>query len=458
MLPILLFPQEQDRKGIHQIEYYEHLGKPKDHHTKAIKPKEKTYTGEKPAVQVFGWHPYWAANDEYKFYDYNALHTIGFFSYAVDPGTGSYTTIHGWDKTPIIEYAHQRDVKVVLVITNFGYDNNDILLSDPQKRATLISESVSLVKEHDGDGINIDFENIRSSQRENLSLFMTALSYELKSEIPEAELSICLPAVYWTEAFDLDVLSDVCDYLIIMGYNYFWSGSNIAGPVAPLENRYYCVKNSILDNLEKDVPKHKLYLGVPWYGIDWPVESSDRMSATTGTGTARIFPAMEDLAKTHDKTFDVDFKTPWIAYHDEQWRQAWYDDSLSLSHKYKMVESFGLGGIGIWAISYHDNEGIVWEGIRNYFKATDVSENISNKLSLYPNPCKDYIRLEISEYHNPEMNIKIRDLTGVEIFNTNLFYKNTLLIDFNAVDISPGLYILELNTGIMTYSELFIKI
>ena len=235
LLPILLFSQEQDWKGIHHIEYYEHLGKPKDKLTIPGKPQERTYTGEKPSVHVFGWHPYWADGDEYKYYDYNALHTIGYFSYAVDPATGSYTTIHGWDETPVIEYAHQRDVRVVLVITNFGYDNNDILLSDPQKRATLISESVSLVKEYDGDGINIDFENIRSSQRENLSSFMTALSYELRSVIPEAELSICLPPVYWSDAFDLEVLSDLCDYLIIMGYNYFWSGSSIAGPVAPLD-------------------------------------------------------------------------------------------------------------------------------------------------------------------------------------------------------------------------------
>ncbi len=429
-----------EHKSIHEIEYNNHVGKTV-HDRKEIIFENNLMKGERLPIKVFGWHPYWAASNDHLAYDYNVLSTIGYFSYNVDPATGTYISIHNWDKTPIIDYAHQLGVKVVLVITNFGYDENDMLLSDPQKTSRLIDESVRLVKKHGGDGINIDFESIRSSQRENLSIFMTELAKELKSEIPEAELSICLPAVYWTDAFDLQVLAAVCDYMLIMGYGYFWAGSVTAGPVAPLVNRTYCVKNSIITNLEAGVPKETLFLGVPWYGIDWQVENHERMAKSTASGKARIFPAMEWLADIHGKIFDDEFKTPWIAYYDGGWRQAWYDDSLSLSYKYQMIESFGLGGIGIWAISYQDDAGVVWRGLRDYFTPTAVNDEVSNDIIIYPNPCRETLNIILPECFLGANEICIMSFEGKVIYENIISNIKELRIDLSELNLSAGLYL-----------------
>lgn len=40
------------------------------------------------------------------------------------------------------------------------------------------------------------------------------------------------PAVDWDEMLDIQNLAEHLDYLMIMGYDYYWNGSNQAGPVS----------------------------------------------------------------------------------------------------------------------------------------------------------------------------------------------------------------------------------
>jgi hypothetical protein len=55
----------------------------------------------------------------------------------------------------------------------------------------------------------------------------------------------------------------------MMGYNYYWSGSSTAGPVAPLDGEDYDITGSIReDYLDEGVAPSRLLLGMPWYGYD----------------------------------------------------------------------------------------------------------------------------------------------------------------------------------------------
>jgi len=125
------------------------LGKPAP-----LLPNKKSELSRK----VFGWHPYWASSSAYLSYDYNILTHLAYFSYETDTLTGGYKTINGWDQTPVIEYAHQRGVKVVLTVTNFGTAANHALLMDTLKQIKMIQTITNLLKSRNGDGVNFDFE------------------------------------------------------------------------------------------------------------------------------------------------------------------------------------------------------------------------------------------------------------------------------------------------------------
>jgi spore germination protein YaaH len=47
--------------------------------------------------------------------------------------------------------------------------------------------------------------------------------------------------------------------------------------------------------------------------------------------------------------------------------QLWYDDSISLSHKYDWVKNKKLSGVGIWALGYDHGDTELWELLANKF-------------------------------------------------------------------------------------------
>jgi spore germination protein len=360
--------QESVHKSIHQRESEFHACDPASTPGDTTTPLpllSKTAAGKGiPARMVYGWHPYWLSQAAHLSYDYSALTHIAFFSYETDTATGKYTTVRGWDTTPLISYAHQQGVKVTLTVTNFGYDQNDKLLGDTVKQEQMITALITLLKSRNGDGVNFDLEMIRNTQRVNLVKFIRRAATRIRSELPGAEISMATPAVDWSGTWDFAQLAGICDYLIVMGYDYYWSGSTTAGPVAPLEGENYNVTRTIDTYLAAGVPRERLILGVPWFGHDWPVSTGARKSPATGAASSRTYTVAEQMAISYGKVFDQTTKVPWISYMSgTAWRQVWYDDSLSLALKYALVNTRSLAGIGIWALGYDGGRPEIWNGI-----------------------------------------------------------------------------------------------
>lgn len=414
--------------GIHQLESDAHRNErsldteyPVKSRPLAARPRAVT----SPSKKVFGYHPYWAPPLAYAAYDYSVLSHIGYFSYETDTATGGYLTVRGWNTTPLIDTAHSHGVRVSLVVTNFGYDNNDKILGDSAKQSTMIAGLIQLLQSRNGDGVNFDLEGVRGIQRSNLVRFMQRAAAEIKAQVPAAEISMATPAVDWDSAFDLPQLSQTCDYLILMGYDYYWSGSATAGPVAPLEGEQYDVTSSVTSYLSAGVSAGRLLLGVPWYGYDWPVTGSRRKSAATGSGVGYPYQTLEPEAEANGKTFDVTTQVPWFGYQSSsQWHQAWYDDSTSLALKYLFANSKNLAGIGIWALSYQGDGPELWSGIRNAFPDTAVSAVPVHgpKLPLeytlsqnFPNPFNPATTIAFTLAGRSRITVEVMDVLGKKI-------------------------------------------
>jgi spore germination protein YaaH len=343
---------------------------------------------------IFGWNPYWVGT-AYQSYNYGLLNTIAYFSYEVDTATGSYKDIHFWKTTNLIPIAHTYGVKVVLTVTNFGATNNTKILSNAAKRERLIDSLIALVQYRNADGVNIDFESVGSSQRQNLVTFMTALSNRFHTQIPGSKVSICLPAVDWNNSFDIPALNNVCDQLIMMGYDYYWSTAPNAGPPAPLLSGSvwgsYNVTNSVNSYLQKGVTPSKFLLGVPYYGYQWPTTSGNLNATTTGSATAYQYSSMKTRAMSYGRLWDGNSQTPWYKFQTTSWYQGWYDDSVSLGYKYDLVNTKNISGIGIWALSYDGSNNELWNTISRKFSINPVRKLTENAEQFYlaqnyPNP------------------------------------------------------------------------
>ncbi|RMF08494.1 MAG: T9SS C-terminal target domain-containing protein [Candidatus Neomarinimicrobiota bacterium] len=361
----------QPHPGIHQRQwnyyrqhYQEPLYRPD---TTAILPLQPRAFA--PSRTVFGYHPYWEGTN-WQDYNYDLLTTVAYFSAEVN-SSGQLTHLHGWPVTGLINAAHAHGVKVVLCATLFNSSSMETLLSSADRRQTLITNLLSQVQAGQADGVNIDFEGLPASQKQNMVQFITDLTTTFHTQIPGSEVTLAMPAVDWNHAWDYSALAGIADGLFIMGYDYHWSGSSTTGAVAPLTGGTYNVSWSVSDYLASTGNRaDKLILGVPYYGIEWPAVSSSPGAATTGTGSSKIYNTAVVLAATYGRNWDTNSQTPWYAYSSGGWHQGWYDDAQSLELKYDLALSQNLQGVGIWALGYDHGRQELWDLLASVFSGS----------------------------------------------------------------------------------------
>ena len=334
---------------------------------KKTKPKAGTNS---LSHTVFGWNPYWMGT-AYKDFDYSLLSDVSYFSYEVDPNTGLPSDMHYWLTTELVDYAHNNNCKVSLTVTIFK--GHATLFANSTSQKTLIDTIVGLLKYRNADGVNLDIEAVPSSQSTQLTAFVKNFSTGVRNELPNAQISIDLPAVNWNDKFNVAAMVNYIDLFLIMGYDYYWSGSEEAGPVSPKNNGNtwpaYDVTRSINYYIEKGIPTEKLALAVPYYGRDWTTNSSSVPSSTTGGSSSKTYQKVRDEYSNYAYHWDMSASVAYKTYQDGSvWHQCWYDDEFSLAAKYDLVKMKKLAGIGIWALGYDGAYPNLWNMLQEKFK------------------------------------------------------------------------------------------
>ena len=367
----------QELRSAHaeQQEYYSHYGFDSEKAWNALKTytpgQNKIYTSQNRELLkiTYGWYPYWMGTAYYDF-DYSLLSDIAYFSYEVNAQTGEPDTTHYWKTTNIVNEAHTAGSRVHLTATLFS--DHETFFFNPEAQNTFIDSIVSLVAYREADGINIDFEMVPSSVKEELTALMHNLSAALKTYRPDAQLSIALPAVDWSNSFNVAAMLDATDYFIIMGYEYHWSGSAYAGPGAPKNNggiwSAYDLTRSVNKYLEKGIPKEQLVLGLPYYGRVWPVVADMVPAQTEGSGSPKIYSAIRNEFSGYEKLWDEHASVSYYSYiENAQNRQCWFNDTASLALIYDMIKMKEIAGMGIWALGYDGDYPDLWELLEEKF-------------------------------------------------------------------------------------------
>jgi spore germination protein YaaH len=323
-----------------------------------------TAYAEPPArlsTRVYGYLPYWTATK--KTWDYQGLTDLALFSVGASD-TGSLTSTTFWRSSQarmLIDDAHRHGVKVELAVTNFDPTSLHTLLSSSAAVDTLVT---ALVKEalvtQPGDGLSIDFEGLRGADRSALVEFIRKLRAAMKALNSDSQLSLATPAVDWSSAYDYAGLAEQSDTLFIMGYGYHWSGSSSPGPGAPLSCGSpwgnICLSKTVADYVTALGPglRHKIVLGLPLYGYDYPADSDKIGAKALGSGSAILYSAAR--TQVMSRRYEPVSQTPWYVYTDAKGtlHQVWYEDEESIGKKLDYIVQQRIGGVGFWALGYED--------------------------------------------------------------------------------------------------------
>lgn len=354
---------------------------------------------------VMGFAPYWALDGFYQNYQMEHLSVIAYFGVTCYPdGTlvKNDSGWSGWNSTALsglVTKAHAGGVKVVLTVKNFDRASIETLVGNATYRSRLISNILYEIQEKNVDGVNIDFEHIpvstpvSSTHRQNFASFIDQVADAVHTARPGSHVSVDIMGTSGLDMLIYDVAAlgaSSVDSIMVMSYDFhstsYYAGKK-AGPVSPLygDQYWYTVERSMNDIASK-VSKNKIIMGVPYYGLEFPVSSSTWL---TKNGTVVSGGAITTYANVMDPIFDEwhnistiqwddGEKMTWYRYRwpssttgPDYW-QGYYDDPKSLGAKYDFVISKGLGGIGIWALGYDNGRLELWNTIRDKFSKEPI--------------------------------------------------------------------------------------
>lgn len=378
-----LFAQAPPTMSIHQeeLEYYNGLGLTTDAQFDALNgttkmPAMLSKAGCSLEKIVFGYHPYWVGST-YLNYRWDLLSDLCYFSYEVDTLTGNAYSTHSWSTAAVVDTALAHGTRVHLCVTLF--DGHTYFLTHASAKQTLITNLINLVTARGAHGVNIDFEGVPSSQKANLTAFLIDLCNQMHLANPAYKVSIAAPAVNWSGTYDVAALSGYLDWFVIMGYDYYWSGSSTAGPGSGL----YSMTCSTNDNLSRSLSYYldagaantQIVLALPYYGREWHTTSSSVPSSTIpSTSSSRTYKYVQDNASGYYSNANMHWEpnsfSPYHVFNDGvAWHQCFADNEKSLEYRYDMIYLRNIAGIGIWALGYDDTYTALWDLIEN--KLTD---------------------------------------------------------------------------------------
>jgi spore germination protein YaaH len=321
---------------------------------------------------VFGYLPYWEyANGAQYNLKYDLLTHIACFDFAAST-TGSLSNPSGWPWTSLINTAHSKGVKVIMCITNFDGDEIHTILTNATVKQTLIQNIITKIQTYNLDGVNIDFEGLLTADRGTvINSFMAELTNSVHTALPGKEVSFAGPAVNWS-GWNFAGLANSCDYIFIMGYDFFGSWSTTSGPSAPLIGGSYNITNTVVSQYSSVVNSNpgKLILGVPYFGTHFITETELPGSKVTGYVNSPRFSSTYPASQSYGYIWNTTYKVPWYKYQESsKWHQVWFDDDSSLALKYDLAISKNLKGVGMWALNYDNGRNELWNLITRKFNS-----------------------------------------------------------------------------------------
>ena len=258
--------------------------------------------------------------------------------------------------------AHELGMDVWALITDvdsadlYGVEINFVeLLSSSANRRHLIEGLMAQVDSYGLDGINIDFEKVRSDSGIHFVQFVRELSIETRKRGVVLSVDNYVPSEY-TAHYNRREQGIVADYIIIMGYDEHYVGGGAAGSNASIG----FVEDGIV-NTKEVVPAEKIINAIPFYTRVWE-SGPDGLKASTLTMAAEAdWISRNGVSPTWVDEFCQNYAEYQV---DGTLYQCWLEDVDSVRVKLQVMQSQGIKGVASWKLGLEVPA--VWDVIAEY--------------------------------------------------------------------------------------------
>lgn len=275
--------------------------------------------------------------------------------YSIIDNEGNISNIASSD---YVAQAHEKGLQVWGLVDNFNENiSTTEILSRTSTRQNLVRQLVDAALSAGLDGINIDFEYLEEAVGIHFLQFLRELSVETHKNNLVLSVDNPVPEDF-TSHYDRAEQGRVVDYVIIMGYDEHYVGSEEAGSVASLP----WVEQGIKDTLA-EVPAERVINAVPFYSRLWKTLAGTLSSEAIGMGQAR-----EVVEKYNVETYwDKNTSQNYGAFENEGAEfQIWIEDAQSIAEKVKLSSKYNLAGVAAWKLGFESSD--IWQAISDNLK------------------------------------------------------------------------------------------
>ncbi|WP_166743000.1 glycosyl hydrolase family 18 protein [Paenibacillus castaneae] len=285
------------------------------------------------------------------------------FEVADDKGT-----IKGKADPAYVKWAHQQGLQIWALFSNsFDPELTTKVLATVETRFTMIQQLIAFAQLYHLQGINIDFENVHTSDKANFVQFVRELTPLLHEQglVVSVDVTPKSNSEMWSLFLDRASLGKVVDYMMVMAYDEHWAASPKSGSVASLP----WVEQSLLRIMEEDqVPASKIMLSMPLYTRIWTEAKGDDGKVSVSSKAVGMDRVKEIIAeKKLTPVLDPAAGQNYVEYTEEgALKRIWIEDDLSIQARVALARKYDLAGVATWQRTFQTAS--IWKTIDEAIK------------------------------------------------------------------------------------------
>ena len=265
----------------------------------------------------------------------------------------------------ITSYMDDHEVDLNLNVFMTAGDGAAELLASPEGREQAVEQIIheltvdyNTIGKNPYAGVTIDFEGLRSAQKEDFVRFLQAL--EPKVHALDKTISVCVSPVLTTGAYydgyDYAAIGELADRVILMAYDYdardlsAFIGSEYYKANAPTPMDQIFLSMLAITDEETGVADHsKIALGFSSKHTAWQIDGNNKLVSGTPIypDNATVYKRLQQSDTT--RGYSNTYQSHYAVYSTESGERyfLWYDD---VQPKVAAAELLDITGVSVWRL------------------------------------------------------------------------------------------------------------
>ncbi|MET3288860.1 UNVERIFIED_CONTAM: spore germination protein [Brevibacillus sp. OAP136] len=267
--------------------------------------------------------------------------------------------------------ARSNHVAMSMVIINlendqFSTELAHVVLHDDALQDRLLTQILKTAEEQNFRDVHFDIERVAPDDREAYNRFLRKAADRIHNagllfSTALAPKTSAAQAGEWYTAHDYKVHGEVADFVIIMTYEWGYSGGPPL-PVSPINS-----VRRVLEYAKTEIPAEKIMMGQNLYGYDWtlPFVRGTKAKAISPQGAIALARKQQVAI-----SYDTKAQAPNFNYTDADGKEhkVWFEDARSIQAKFNLVKELGIRGVSYWRLGFPFPQN--WLLIESNFRVT----------------------------------------------------------------------------------------